>query len=44
MGAVYLAERSDDQYRKQVALKVLPPWSAGDARRVQRFLEELLKQ
>jgi serine/threonine-protein kinase len=40
MGAVYLAERSDDQYQKRVALKVLPAWSAGDDRRVQRFLEE----
>ena len=40
MGAVYLAERSDDQYRKQVALKILPAWSAGDDRKVQRFLEE----
>src|SRR5215475_531896 len=27
MGTVYLAERADDQYRKEVALKVLPPWS-----------------
>ncbi|MEO7684501.1 MAG: protein kinase [Gemmatimonadaceae bacterium] len=40
MGAVYLAERSDDQYQKQVALKVLPRWSGGDHRRMQRFLEE----
>jgi eukaryotic-like serine/threonine-protein kinase len=40
MGAVYLAERSDDQYQKRVALKVLPAWSAGDDRRVQRFLDE----
>ncbi|MDP9178706.1 MAG: serine/threonine-protein kinase, partial [Gemmatimonadota bacterium] len=40
MGAVYLAERSDDQYRKEVALKVLPRWSGGDRRRLQRFLEE----
>jgi len=40
MGAVYLAERSDDQYQKEVALKLLPAWSAGDDRRVQRFLEE----
>ncbi|MDF2774444.1 MAG: hypothetical protein K0S86_3944 [Geminicoccaceae bacterium] len=40
MGTVYLAERSDDQYRKRVALKLLAPWSAGDDRRVQRFLEE----
>ncbi|HTJ24280.1 MAG TPA: protein kinase, partial [Gemmatimonadaceae bacterium] len=40
MGAVYLAERSDRQFEKLVALKVLPPWSAGDARRMQRFLDE----
>jgi serine/threonine-protein kinase len=40
MGAVYLAERFDDQYRKQVALKVLPRWSGGDQRRLQRFREE----
>jgi eukaryotic-like serine/threonine-protein kinase len=40
MGAVYLAERSDDQYKKQVALKVLPRWSGGDSRRLQRFREE----
>jgi serine/threonine-protein kinase len=40
MGAVYLAERSDEQYRKEVALKVLPRWSGGDRRRLQRFLEE----
>ena len=40
MGAVYLAERSDDQYQKRVALKVLPVWSASDDRRVQRFLDE----
>lgn len=40
MGTVYLAERSDDQYRKQVALKVLPRWSGNDRRRMQRFLEE----
>jgi eukaryotic-like serine/threonine-protein kinase len=40
MGAVYLAERSDDQFRKEVALKVLPRWSGGDRRRLQRFLEE----
>ena len=40
MGAVYLAERSDQQYEKLVALKVLPPWSASDARRMQRFLDE----
>jgi eukaryotic-like serine/threonine-protein kinase len=40
MATVYLAERSDDQYQKQVALKLLPAWSAGDDRRFQRFLDE----
>jgi len=40
MGAVYLAERSDDQYRKRVALKLLPARMGGGDRRVQRFLEE----
>jgi Tol biopolymer transport system component/serine/threonine protein kinase len=40
MGAVYLAERSDDQYRKDVALKVLPRWRGNDRRRLQRFLDE----
>ena len=40
MGAVYLAERSDHQYEKRVAVKLLPPWRAADDRRVQRFLEE----
>jgi len=40
MGAVYLAERDDDQYRKRVALKLLPSWSAGDEQRVRRFVEE----
>ncbi|MFL5608505.1 MAG: protein kinase domain-containing protein [Gemmatimonadaceae bacterium] len=40
MGAVYLAERADDQYRKDVALKVLPRWSGNDRRRLQRFLDE----
>ncbi|MGK2935923.1 MAG: WD40 repeat domain-containing serine/threonine protein kinase [Gemmatimonadaceae bacterium] len=40
MGAVYLAERSDDQYQKQVALKVLPPRRGGDGRGLQRFLDE----
>jgi Tol biopolymer transport system component/tetratricopeptide (TPR) repeat protein len=39
MGTVYLAERSDDQYRKEVALKVLPRWR-GDRRRRRWFLEE----
>jgi len=40
MGTVYLAERSDDQFRKDVALKVLPRWSGGSRNRIQRFLEE----
>jgi eukaryotic-like serine/threonine-protein kinase len=40
MGMVYLAERSDDQYQKRVALKVLPAWSARDERKLQRFIEE----
>ncbi|MDP9206684.1 MAG: tetratricopeptide repeat protein, partial [Gemmatimonadota bacterium] len=37
-----MAERSDDQYQKRVALKVLPlpSWRAGDDRPIQRFLEE----
>ena len=40
MGAVYLAERDDDQFRKRVAVKLLPPWSAADDHRVRRFVEE----
>jgi serine/threonine protein kinase len=40
MGAVYLAERDDDQFRKRVAVKLLPAWSATDAHRVRRFVEE----
>jgi len=40
MGTVYLAERDDDQYRKRVAVKLLPPWSAADEHRVRRFVEE----
>src|SRR5262245_21277649 len=40
MGAVYLAERADDQYRKNVAVKLLPALSAVDEHRVRRFLEE----
>jgi serine/threonine protein kinase/tetratricopeptide (TPR) repeat protein len=40
MGAVYLAERADDQFQKFVALKLLSTWSARDPRRVQRFREE----
>jgi len=40
MGAVYLAERDDDQFRMRVAVKLLPAWSATDAHRVRRFVEE----
>jgi serine/threonine-protein kinase len=40
MGTVYLAERADDQYRKRVALKLLPSWSAADEHHVRRFIEE----
>ena len=40
MGAVYLAERADDQFRKRVALKLLPGWSVGEPHRVRRFLDE----
>jgi Tol biopolymer transport system component len=40
MGTVYLAERSDDQFRKDVALKVLPRWSGGSGNRIRRFVEE----
>ena len=40
MGAVYLAERDDDQFRKRVAVKLLPAWSATDEHRVRRFIEE----
>jgi serine/threonine-protein kinase len=40
MGAVYLAERDDDQYRKQVALKLVRPGLALDDHLIRRFLEE----
>ena len=40
MGTVYLAERADDQFRKDVALKVLPRWRRGNRGGYQRFLEE----
>ena len=40
MGTVYLAERADDQFRKDVALKVLPRWRRGNGSGYQRFLEE----
>lgn len=39
MGAVYLAERSDEQYEKQVAIKVLPNRFVGALAR-KRFLAE----
>ena len=38
MGAVYLATRDDDQYRKQVAIKVIP--TAGDPDLLSRFRAE----
>ena len=38
MGAVYLAVRDDDQYRKQVAIKVIP--TAGDPELLGRFRAE----
>ena len=40
MGRVFLGERVDGAFEQRVALKLLPPWSAADQRRVQRFLEE----
>ncbi len=40
MGAVYLAERDDDQYRRRVALKLVRRGLDGDARVVRRFVEE----
>ena len=40
MGTVYLAERADDQFRKEVALKVLPRWRQGNRGGYRRFLEE----
>ncbi len=39
MGVVYLAERADEQYRQQIALKVLRG-GAFDAHLARRFLEE----
>jgi serine/threonine protein kinase len=39
MGAVYLAERADDQYEKQVAVKLLP-LGLGNASARERFLAE----
>jgi tetratricopeptide (TPR) repeat protein len=40
MGTVYLAERADHQYRKRVAVKLLPRWSATNERLVRRFVDE----
>ena len=40
MGIVYLAERDDDQYRKQVALKVVRRGPDADDHLVRRFIEE----
>jgi len=40
MGAVYLAERADDQFKKRVAVKLLPFWNATDEHRRRRFIEE----
>ncbi len=40
MGAVYLAERDDDQYRRRVALKLVRRGLDGDATVVRRFVEE----
>jgi hypothetical protein len=37
MGTVYLAERADHQYEKQVALKVVRGWSAGSERLIRRM-------
>ena len=39
MGAVYLAERADEQFEKQVALKLLPIGVGGEAAK-RRFLAE----
>ncbi len=39
MGTVYLAERADDQYRKQVAIKIVRQGLFGE-RNVRRFREE----
>ena len=40
MGAVYLAERDDRQFRQRVALKLVRTELAGDERFVRRFIEE----
>lgn len=40
MGTVYLAERDDDQYHQQVALKVMSGWTAFDDHHTRRFREE----
>src|SRR5438477_5422944 len=39
MGAVYLAERADDQFQQRAAIKLLPHEARSDAS-VRRFLEE----
>jgi eukaryotic-like serine/threonine-protein kinase len=40
MGVVYLAERDDGQFRKQVALKVVPRGLEPDGHALRRFREE----
>ena len=40
MGAVYLAERADREYDRQVAIKLAPPDVAGSAGRLLRFRME----
>jgi eukaryotic-like serine/threonine-protein kinase len=40
MGVVYLAERADGQFRKQVALKVVPRGLEPDGQALRRFREE----
>ena len=40
MGAVYLAERDDEQYRQQVAIKLIKPGLGGDVIR-RRFRNEM---
>jgi serine/threonine-protein kinase len=40
MGTVFLAERADHQFEKQVALKLIRGWHVGNERLVRRFLEE----
>lgn len=40
MGAVYLAERADEQYRRQVAIKIIRSFSAPPLELVRRFRME----